>query len=369
MFKTSRRKIVASILAVLFLLLFGTICIIYFASYMQMAEENRELLRQYSSEYRLGEEQEKPPLQATPSQDSPPPSARQRRPPGGPPRLELSTFYSVAISKEGQVLKVDTADVSTLDEETLTELAFQLINDLKQEGVEQDLIYQITDKGDYILAAFLFKGEDIDKKVAVLSGGERARLAMAKLILKPYNLLALDEPTNHMDIRSKDILKQALKNYDGSIIIVSHDRDFLDGLVDKLYEFRDGKVTEHLGGVADFLRKRKIETLNELERKAETAKENRADNAASEKPAATASRIEYRKQKFISKEERRMKNRIDFLERKIEEAESKMKEIEGVLAAPGPSDDIMELTREYLELKRDADTMTREWEELVEKVQ
>ena len=155
MFKTSRRKIVASILAVLFLLLFGTICIIYFASYMQMAEENRELLRQYSSEYRLGEEQEKPPLQATPAQDSPPPSARQRRPPGGPPRLELSTFYSVAISKEGQVLKVDTADVSTLDEETLTELAFQLINDLKQEGVEQDLIYQITDKGDYILAAFL----------------------------------------------------------------------------------------------------------------------------------------------------------------------------------------------------------------------
>ena len=155
MFKTSRRKIVASILAVLFLLLFGTICIIYFASYMQMAEENRELLRQYSSEYRLGEEQEKPPLQATPSQDSPPPSARQRRPPGGPPRLELSTFYSVAISKDGQVLKVDTADVSTLDEETLTELAFQLINDLKQEGVEQDLIYQITDKGDYILAAFL----------------------------------------------------------------------------------------------------------------------------------------------------------------------------------------------------------------------
>ena len=97
-----------------------------------------------------------------------------------------------------------------------------------------------------ILGAFLFKGEDIDKKVAVLSGGERARLAMAKLILKPYNLLALDEPTNHMDIRSKDILKQALKSYDGTLIIVSHDRDFLDGLVDKLYEFRDGKVKEHL---------------------------------------------------------------------------------------------------------------------------
>ena len=110
-----------------------------------------------------------------------------------------------------------------------------------------------------ILGAFLFKGEDIDKKVAVLSGGERARLAMAKLMLKPYNLLALDEPTNHMDIRSKDILKQALKAYDGTLIIVSHDRDFLDGLVDKLYEFRDGRVKEHLGGVQDFLERRKLE--------------------------------------------------------------------------------------------------------------
>ena len=117
-----------------------------------------------------------------------------------------------------------------------------------------------------ILGAFLFKGEDIDKKVAVLSGGERARLAMAKLILKPYNLLALDEPTNHMDIRSKDILKQALKAYDGTLIIVSHDRDFLDGLVSKVYEFGEGRVREHLGGVYDFLEKKRIENLNELER-------------------------------------------------------------------------------------------------------
>ena len=113
-----------------------------------------------------------------------------------------------------------------------------------------------------ILAAFLFKGEDIDKKVAVLSGGERARLAMAKLMLNPYNLLALDEPTNHMDILSKDILKQALVRYDGTLIIVSHDRDFLDGLVDKVYEFRDGHVKEHLGGIQDFLEKLRIENLN-----------------------------------------------------------------------------------------------------------
>ena len=217
-----------------------------------------------------------------------------------------------------------------------------------------------------LLAAFLFKGEDIDKKVAVLSGGERARLAMAKLILKPYNLLALDEPTNHMDIRSKDILKQALKAYDGSLIIVSHDRDFLDGLVDKLYEFRDGKVTEHLGGVEDFLRKRRLESLNELERK------NRTAEKEPEKPAGkvpTASQIEYNQKKFISKEERKVRNRIDSLEKGIAEVESKMKAIEAILAAPGPSDDIMELTRQYLELKREQDMKTEEWERLVESLE
>lgn len=215
-----------------------------------------------------------------------------------------------------------------------------------------------------ILAAFLFKGEDIDKKVAVLSGGERARLAMAKLILKPYNLLALDEPTNHMDIRSKDILKQALKAYDGTLIIVSHDRDFLDGLVDKLYEFRDGKVTEHLGGVEDFLRKRRLESLNELERKARLP-----ENEKPVEKAPTASRQEYQQKKFISKEERRVRNRIAFLEKGIEETETKMKSIEAVLAAPGPSDDIMELTRQYLELKRDQDAKTSEWENLVESLE
>ena len=189
---------------------------------------------------------------------------------------------------------------------------------------------------------------------------------MAKLILKPYNLLALDEPTNHMDIRSKDILKQALKAYDGSLIIVSHDRDFLDGLVDKLYEFRDGKVTEHLGGVEDFLRKRRLESLNELERK------NRTAEKEPEKPAGkvpTASQIEYNQKKFISKEERKVRNRIDSLEKGIAEVESKMKAIEAILAAPGPSDDIMELTRQYLELKREQDMKTEEWEKLVESLE
>ncbi len=231
---------------------------------------------------------------------------------------------------------------------------------------KQDTVFETLDRiavGDIrtklrdILAAFLFKGEDIDKKVAVLSGGERARLAMAKLMLKPYNLLALDEPTNHMDIRSKDILKQALKSYDGTLIIVSHDRDFLDGLVDKLYEFRDGKVKEHLGTVAEFLERRKIENLNELERHYKPAEEKPAE--VHEKK--TASQQEYQAKKFISKEEKRRKNRIAFLEKTIEETEGKMKVIEAKLANPAPEDDIMELTREYLELKRDLDAKTDEW--------
>ena len=209
-----------------------------------------------------------------------------------------------------------------------------------------------------ILAAFLFKGEDIDKKVAVLSGGERARLAMAKLMLKPYNLLALDEPTNHMDIKSKDILKQALKKYDGTLIVVSHDRDFLDGLVDKLYEFRDGMVKEHLGTVAEFLERRKIENLNELERH---LKPQSVQKPAEVQEKKTVSQQEYQARKFISKEERKRKNRIQFLEKSISDIETKMKGIEARLQSPTPDDDIMDLTREYLELKRDLDAKTDEW--------
>ena len=217
-----------------------------------------------------------------------------------------------------------------------------------------------------ILGAFLFKGEDIDKKVAVLSGGERARLAMAKLILKPYNLLALDEPTNHMDIRSKDILKQALKSYDGTLIIVSHDRDFLDGLVDKLYEFRDGKVKEHLGGVQEFLERRKLETLNELERHYKPAVEEKPVEVIQKKEEA---KQEYEAKKYISKEERKIRNRISFLEKGIEELEEKQSKIEEILANPGPEDDIMELTRAYLENKRELDYKMAEWEKLSESIE
>jgi len=208
-----------------------------------------------------------------------------------------------------------------------------------------------------LLAQFLFRGEDIDKRVSVLSGGERARLGMAKLMLQSYNLLALDEPTNHMDIKSKDILKQALKAFDGTLVVVSHDRDFLDGLVDKMYEFHDGQVKEHLGTVSEFLAKRKLETLQELERKFTPAQ-------AKKEEAPKKAAFEERKQE--SRMDRKKKNRISWLECEIGKLETRMKEIETILAAPTAKDDIMELTRTYLECKRDLDAKTEEWGSLIE---
>ena len=213
-----------------------------------------------------------------------------------------------------------------------------------------------------LLGAFLFKGEDIDKKVSVLSGGERARLGMAKLMLQSYNVLALDEPTNHMDIRSKDRLKQALQAFDGTLIVVSHDRDFLDGLVDKLYEFRDGKVKEHLGGVSDFLAKRKLESLQELERRFAPAAK-----PVEEKKVQAQENFQARKS--VSTEIRKIQNRVDYLEKEIGRLEKRQAAIEKVLSAPGKDDDVMELTREYLENKRSLDAFTEEWSAQMEKLE
>ena len=245
------------------------------------------------------------------------------------------------------------------------------------ETLERIAVGDIRTKLRDILAQFLFRGEDIDKKVSILSGGERARLGMAKFMLQPYNLLALDEPTNHMDIKSKEILKQALKAYDGTLIVVSHDRDFLDGLVDKMYEFRDGKVREHLGSISDFLEKRKIESLQELERRFPAAESTVPDSSptigqVSTSTAATGKK-EQAKQNFEqrrseSKEIRRIKHRVEFLEGEIGKVEAKMKEIEKILSNPTSSDDIMELTRTYLESKRELDAKTAEWEDLMLKL-
>ena len=241
-------------------------------------------------------------------------------------------------------------------------------NDTVYDTLERVAVGEIRTKLRDILAAFLFKGDDIDKKVSVLSGGERSRLAMARLMLHPYNLLALDEPTNHMDIRAKDVLKQALKNYDGTLIVVSHDRDFLNGLVDKVYEFTDGRVKEHLGGIEAFLRSRKIESLAELERKAPAAeKAAPARKAEAGKPVdAPAGKSSFEQQKGQSKEQRKKKNRADWLEKEIAKLENAQKGIEDRLQSPSEGDDIMDLTREYLENKRNIDSLTAEWLELSE---
>ena len=210
-----------------------------------------------------------------------------------------------------------------------------------------------------ILAAFLFRGEDIDKRVSVLSGGERARLGMAKLMLQSHNFLILDEPTNHMDIKSKDVLKQALQAFDGTLLVVSHDRDFLDGLVDKIYEFRDGKVKEHLGGVQDFLARRRLESLQELERKEQIA------SPEAKLVGSNSASTDYEASKARARESRKVRDRISWLEHEIEKQESRMQAIEAILQAPSPSDDILELTREYLECKRDLDAKTEEWGSLI----
>mgnify|MGYP002622095271 CR=1 FL=1 len=217
-----------------------------------------------------------------------------------------------------------------------------------------------------ILGAFLFKGDDIDKKVAVLSGGERARLGMARLMLSSHNVLALDEPTNHMDIRSKDVLKGALSSFDGTLIVVSHDRDFLDGLVDKVYEFRDGRVTEHLGGVSEFLSRRRLESLRELER--QSAPEAAAYSAP-DAPRKNSSRTDYESQKNEARQKGRLRRRADFLEKEIDKLEKEMAMLEKILSNPKESDDIMELTRSYLELKIKIDSFTDEWGSLIEELE
>lgn len=169
-----------------------------------------------------------------------------------------------------------------------------------------------------ILGAFLFSGEDIDKKVKVLSGGEHSRLSLAKLLLQPYNLLVLDEPTNHLDIRSKDILKQALQNYDGTLILVSHDRYFLDGLVNKVYEFKNKKIRLHTGGIYDFLRSKKIEDMRQIEIKERQQSEQKANTPTSD------NKQKYLESKELSKKRRAIQNKIEKAEQEIERLENEI---------------------------------------------
>lgn len=210
-----------------------------------------------------------------------------------------------------------------------------------------------------ILGSFLFRGEDIDKKVAVLSGGEKSRLAMAKLMLKPYNLLALDEPTNHMDIRSKDILKQALLKYDGTLVIVSHDRDFLDGLVNKIYEFKDGAVREHLGTFEEFLSRKNIESLDELE----LEKSGLKAVPEAKKPESVVP-VDQNLKREQEREQKRRETKIEKCEKRIEELESKIASAENELAGVTDAVKILSLVEGYEKLKKELNSEMEEWEKL-----
>ncbi len=213
-----------------------------------------------------------------------------------------------------------------------------------------------------ILGAFLFRGEDVDKKIKVLSGGERSRLAMAMLMLKPYNLLALDEPTNHMDMRSKDILKNALMKYDGTLLVVSHDREFLDGLVDKIYEYRDGKVKEHLGGINDFLKKRKLENMRELEINAPAAVAPKQPEVEETKTSSKTTEEERQARKQLDKQLRKLKTEIEAVEKRIEAHEQKIAGMDEQLTQPDAQHFTDDFFKAYNSEKSALERTMYEWE-------
>ena len=206
-----------------------------------------------------------------------------------------------------------------------------------------------------ILGAFLFRGEDIDKKVKVLSGGERSRLAMARLMLEPYNLLVLDEPTNHMDMRSKDILKDALQKFDGTVVVVSHDREFLDGLVDRIYEFRDGGVREYLGDIWYFLEKRKVESLQDIERHDKPT----TQTAKSEETPA-AGKLSYEQKKEQEKLIRKLRKAVESVEEELAKVEKEIADYDArfAVATEYNADDYAK----YNALKEHYDHLMHEWE-------
>ena len=208
-----------------------------------------------------------------------------------------------------------------------------------------------------ILGAFLFRGEDVDKKVKVLSGGERSRLAMARMMLSPHNLLVLDEPTNHMDMRSKDILKEALMKYDGTLVVVSHDREFLDGLVDKIYEFRDGGVKEYLGGIRYFLEKRKLEDMRQIEAKDSVAKEQKSSSG----------RDDYLAKKENEKLVRKTQRAIEEKEALVAQLEEQVAEWDKKLSSPdehGIDLSDSSVFEQYNALKQKLAFEEHEWEKL-----
>lgn len=212
-----------------------------------------------------------------------------------------------------------------------------------------------------ILGAFLFSGEDIEKKVKVLSGGEQSRLSLAKLLLEPYNLLVLDEPTNHLDMRSKDILKDALKKFDGTLILVSHDRYFLDGLVDKIYEFKNHKIYQYIGGIYDFIKRRKIEDLKDLEYKEKTKSLPKTEIISENKK-------NYLEKKEFDRRKRLLKSQIEKSENIIHQLEKDLENVSAQLNSTTDSKKIEEFYKQFSELEKQLEREMANWENLITKL-
>lgn len=231
------------------------------------------------------------------------------------------------------------------------------------ETIDRVAVGDIRTKMRDILGAFLFKGDDVDKRVKVLSGGERNRLALAKLMLQPYNLLVLDEPTNHLDIHSKEVLKNALLHFRGTLIVVSHDREFLDGLVDKVYEFSDGRVKEHLGGIYDFLRRKRSENIDDIYR----MKQRVGSKAKDEPKKRTDQKRLYAERKEMDRKIRKVEGNLKRIEESITELESAIADFDRKLLDPkGSGIDLSdnEVFREYNRMKEQLKGLMDEWESL-----
>jgi ATP-binding cassette subfamily F protein 3 len=227
------------------------------------------------------------------------------------------------------------------------------------ETIDEVAVGDIRPKIRTILGRFLFSTEDTEKKVSVLSGGEKSRLALAKLLLSPFNLLILDEPTNHLDMASKDVLKNALLHYTGSLILVSHDRDFLAGLCEKIIEFKDKKIKTYIGDVFDFLEKKKLDSLNELQRK--------LNNGVGEEKQISANKENYLIKKEQEAQQRKLQNQVKKLETEIENEMKSLHQIEMKLALPGQYVKEIEngtLYAEYAKLKNNIAEKEEKWMEL-----
>jgi ATP-binding cassette subfamily F protein 3 len=234
------------------------------------------------------------------------------------------------------------------------------------ETIDRDAPFEMRPRLRSILGSFLFSGGDVDKKVVVLSGGERARLALACLLLRPINLLVLDEPTNHLDIRSKNVLKDALIKYDGAMIVVSHDRDFLNGLTDTTIEFSNKKIHNHIGDINAFLEKRKVESLREVSlgnaalKPTTTAATPASPSVSPQMPAKSANSGSNDERKKIEKEIQAQENKINKLEQDLKKAEQTLVDFE--------SPSYQQNLSKYNQIKTNLDSETAKWEELMERL-